>query len=1414
MMNKNINFILQKNLLLRLFLFLCIFFGFAYNTSLVFAETPFDQADLWLKADAITGLSDGDPVNSWVDSSSNGIDATQTTSDYQPIYKTGIINTLPTVNFDGSDDLLVTPSQNAAAGITVFTVVKSADTSSSNFATFGDINNAIITGDSNSLWEYFDTPRTTLGNISTSEFQIITSRVGSSINGAWSLGSDPALILSSPWGGFVAEYIVFKSVLSDDDYNAVYDYLYSKYFVQTVPGVSTGLTTSPASEGIFLSWTAPSNGGASISDYLVEYKLSSDSTWSTFDDGTSTSTTALVTGLTNNLSYNFRVSATNSVGTGLVSNIVTTTVRSRTEEVLLEDDFTGTTIDTNKWVEIDTAGSGGTSGNVQQNGSLTVANSTSGGNEGVNALVSVDSFDASGLEISAVMTGGDEGILGYGDNNWRQAGSEAYFIYINGLHFEAYVFYDGVEVALDLSCGTVTDGATYSMKIINTGFEVYKNDVLQCTVEPDIDNFVDNKPIFLQVRASDATAFDDVSVKGFYTFPEQVTGLEASGYNQQAQLSWIAPSNGGASISDYLVEYKLSSDSTWSTFNDGTSTSTTALVTGLTNNLSYNFRVSALNNAGTGNLSTTVTTSPRILRKLVFVFNGESNSGGLAKNNEATEDELAPSNVVQHLNNTTFLFEDLDIGTNNNIDHCCSLDSATQHGLELQLNNRVEENIFSDNPQIHLIKTGQGGSRVSDWNVDGTYWAKFLERVNAAKTQLSTDRQWVTWISIGLNDFAAGTNVSTFKIGLIDHINKIKDELPDTIIILTQFQAMSANSGYPNYNAAMDEIAASEHNVFVVDSTGADLEDGSHWSYDGFKVLADRMINITNTQLGLIYPSVPTGLSATPGSDEVELFWTAPIANGGESISDYLIEYKLSSDTTWSTFNNGTSIATTATVTGLLDSEDYNLRVSGINANGAGSPVITNATTLDSLAPILSSILSNPSSTTVDITWTTNEAGSSIIEYGLTNSYGTSTTEINTSPRITSHSVSLSSLVACTTYHYRVRSKDEELNEGISIDKTFTTTECAGGSSVRDESSTSIIGSIGGISILNEISLDIPSGATGDAVYQIKALDKNIVLGSVGSPTNLTAVSNFFDLKALTGVGTTITSFSNDIQITLSYLNDDVSGIDESLLVIYRYDGSNWYPLSSCVVDTAANTVTCSTSNFSVFGLFGAPTTVSTPSGGRVRFGCKDEKALNYDKFSKHKQFLCTYENDLRNVQKKSPYVFTQDLKQNDMNEDVRSLQKLLNSLGFTVSGTGPGSVGNETNMFGPATKSALMRYQQSKGIKPAVGYFGPITRLTILIKENKTNTEYITTSKVNHDYIFNHDLELGSVGEDVKKLQIYLNSNNYSVSNIGAGSAGSETIYFGKLTKQAMIRYQKDNNIKPPQGYFGPITRKFINTQ
>ena len=77
---------------------------------------------------------------------------------------------------------------------------------------------------------------------------------------------------------------------------------------------------------ISLTWTPPANdGGTPIIDYVVEYKLTSDTDWTVFDDGITANPSAIVTGLINGESYDFRYAATNAVGTGPFSDPVTKT---------------------------------------------------------------------------------------------------------------------------------------------------------------------------------------------------------------------------------------------------------------------------------------------------------------------------------------------------------------------------------------------------------------------------------------------------------------------------------------------------------------------------------------------------------------------------------------------------------------------------------------------------------------------------------------------------------------------------------------------------------------------------------------------------------------------------------------------------------------------------------------------------------------------------------------------------------------------------------------------------------------------------------------------------------------------------------------------------------------------------------
>ncbi len=79
---------------------------------------------------------------------------------------------------------------------------------------------------------------------------------------------------------------------------------------------------------------------------------------------------------------------------------------------------------------------------------------------------------------------------------------------------------------------------------------------------------------------------------------------------------------------------------------------------------------------------------------------------------------------------------------------------------------------------------------------------------------------------------------------------------------------------------------------------------------------------------------------------------------------------------------------------------------------------------------------------------------------------------------------------------------------------------------------------------------------------------------------------------------------------------------------------------------------------------------------------------------------------------------------------DIVLLQKFLNSHGFVVALTGPGSPGHETAFFGSRTLVALKSYQRSRGL-PATGFAGPLTRTAIAVQSSAGSESNSTASRV-----------------------------------------------------------------------------------
>ncbi len=168
-------------------------------------------------------------------------------------------------------------------------------------------------------------------------------------------------------------------------------------------------------------------------------------------------------------------------------------------------------------------------------------------------------------------------------------------------------------------------------------------------------------------------------------------------------------------------------------------------------------------------------------------------------------------------------------------------------------------------------------------------------------------------------------------------------------------------------------------------------------------------------------------------------------------------------------------------------------------------------------------------------------------------------------------------------------------------------------------------------------------------------------------------------------------------------------------------------------------------------------------------------------------------------------YTYNIDLSLGSRGADVVALQTFLDKKGFLIMPTG-----DLKGEFDERTKSAVIAYQIARGITPADGYVGPITRAAIMASDcfvttpptppKPTVPAILCSSKITRD------LTVGSSGTDVIYLQTYLETKGFL-----AMQAGVDKGYFGPLTKTAITAYQVSKGISPADGYVGVVTRAAI---
>jgi hypothetical protein len=387
---------------------------------------------------------------------------------------------------------------------------------------------------------------------------------------------------------------------------------------------------------------------------------------------------------------------------------------------------------------------------------------------------------------------------------------------------------------------------------------------------------------------------------------------------------------------------------------------------------------------------------------------------------------------------------------------------------------------------------------------------------------------------------------------------------------------------------------SSPHRAVTVIGFGQDWSVGSHVS-----MLAD------GDEWALVSTFVANGL-ASEGAFRNELFVVATDGSGRvRRLAHTQGVYRGYWDSPRANVSRDGRYAVFTSNWGSADRRDvFICRIPPVSGGGSGGR--------DTTPPVISSVASSGvGAGGATITWTTNEASDTQVEYGTTSGYGTST-PLNSSAVI-SHTVTLSGLAANTVYHYRVKSKDAAGNQAASGDLVFTTSATGGGGSRQNVTWTAVVNcAVAGNSLQKNGGFeDTPDAgarsqqsiASGDGYVEFTAAETNRTrfcgLTRVAQGHSYEAID--FAIK-VTDVGVAEVRENNLYQREITYRGGDVFRVAvESGVVKYYKNGVVFYtstktPAYPLMVDASLINMSCTVAN-AVIAATGAGTLAFDSSG-------------------------------------------------------------------------------------------------------------------------------------------------------------------------------------------------------------------------
>ncbi len=976
----------------------------------------------------------------------------------------------------------------------------------------------------------------------------------------------------------------------------------------TAPNTPTSFAAVATSTEVALSWTAPSNGGSAITDYLVEYRTGGNS-FATWNDGVGTSTSTTITGLATSTAYDFKVYAINAIGTSTAATVSATTTSGTAPS-------TPTLL---SHIGAHASGGGGiTSGSIDSTGATLLV-----------ATVSVVAQSAAGVTVSdsngntwhaltdragsanihtAIWYAYDKAgssLVTSPNNTVTIAGTNIY----PSVSFSAWAgtltSSDPFDVqngsggnGVSISTNNVTPSQNNELVITSFGSDTSGTytvgssfTVLDTSNFSSGSNMGNSSAYYIQNSASTtgptwSTTGSGNIATGIATFkarnsgataPDAPTSFSGTAGLQQVALSWTAPSNGGSAITDYLVEYRTGGNS-FATWNDGVGTSTSTTITGLATSTAYDFKVYAINAIGTSTAATVSATTTSSYITITSPLRSVSASS-----------TVATIAIPRSECSTTFYIP--YIQTSSTLSVSTSVDSS---GLPI-------------GGGVKFVLTDSHSNTTTLYDMSAPFAVSFtnLEKDEYTLDTYIVDSSQVVQSGVAYHDTATNIGIGDIYVAIGDSVTEGYDGTAYNVSPYTDWTQAPVkstdNRNYPQCGISsgfyQDHWQEVSHHI----SLNNTLE-----SYNDYPVffLNEGVAGITSS--GYI-TKMNTSAWQTPVTTLSPNKWLLHLGtNDGGGSSGFK--------------NNMQSIIDTLGVTYGASGRDIILAVPSKYNNW--QPYINDLITDNDLT-----------------------AGPNFTTY------------------YTNHPATYSSPHPTVSGHVQMSRM-----WGISIimPKNILATEAS--------------------STIN-LSWDTLSG-----------VEPTIVGYKVYYGTSSTTLNNTLDVGS--NSSTTISSGLTNGQtyyFAVQGYDDDAYSLNltaTSSIVSINYVGDTTPP----VISSVATSTTDSASQ--------------GPSAGGGGF-------VSANGITNNTNTNTTTNNNgvgkpITNTGLPTNFTFKKNADTGTRNTEVLNLQKFLNTQGYKVSTKGAGSPGKETLLFGPATRAALARFQKANGIKPAVGYFGPLTRAYI----------------------------------------------------------------------------------------------------